>query len=90
MQISAQHLAELLIGIARAQVAMVQGRLQDMAHLRDHPEPTLVDLPVRILLTTLSARAGPDLAAIAKDLERLCAETPGSPGKDLDFGAPPP
>jgi hypothetical protein len=56
MQISAQHLAELLMGIARAQAALVQaienemtgfrsGRavpaLQNVAHLRDHPQPTL-------------------------------------------------
>lgn len=107
MQISAQHLAELLMGIARAQAALVQGienemagfrsgravpALQNVAHLRDHPEPTLVDLPIRILLTTMTGRAGPDPAAIVKDLERLCSgETPtGSPGASLDFGAPPP
>ena len=89
MQISAQHLAQLLIGIARAQAAIVQGTLKDT---RNHPEPTLVDLPVRILLSTLSGRAAPDMASIAKELEQLCAgsSTPGSPGNDLDFGAPPP
>jgi hypothetical protein len=90
MQISAQHLAQLLIGIARAQAAVVHGVENEIARLRDHPEPALVDLPVRILLTTLSGRAGPDMASIAKELERLCAGTPGSPGNDLDFGAPPP
>lgn len=107
MQISAQHLAELLMGIARAQAAIVQGienemagfcsgravpALQSVAHLRDHPEPTLVDLPIRILLTTMGERVGPDPAAIVKDLERLRAgETPtGGPGGDLDFSAPPP
>lgn len=106
MQISAQHLAELLIGIARAQNAIVQGvenemagfrsgravpALQNAAHLRDHPQPTLVDLPVRILLTTMG-RVGPDPAAVAKDLERLCSgATPtGGPGGNLDFSAPPP
>ena len=101
--VSAQHLAELLIGIARAQAAIVQaaenelagfrnGRavpaLQNVARLRDHPEPTLVELPVRILLESLE-RDGPDAAAIAKDLERLCG-TPAAPGSDLDFGAPAP
>lgn len=105
MQISAQHLAQLLMGIARAQAAIVQGieneivgfrsgravpALQDVAHLRDHPEPALVDLPIRILLTTMGGRVDP--AAIVKDLERLCSgETPtGGPGGNLDFGAPPP
>src|SRR2546430_13526068 len=86
MQISAQQLAELLIGIARAQAAIVQGvenemtgfrsgravpALQNVAHMRDHPQPTLVDLPVRILLNTMG-RVGPDPAAVVKDLERLC------------------
>ena len=107
MQISAQQLAELLMGIARAQAAIVQGienemagfrsgravpALQNVAHLRDHPEPTLVDLPIRILLTTMGVRVGPDTAGIVKDLERLCAgATPtGGPGANLDFSAPPP
>jgi hypothetical protein len=85
MHISAEHLAELLIGIARAQAAIAHGTLED---IRNHSEPTLVDLPVRILLGTLDGR--PDVASIAKELEQLCTKTPGSPGHDLDFGAPPP
>ena len=106
MQIlSSQHLAELLVGIARAQAAIVQAMesesagfrsnravpaLQNVAHLRDHPEPTLVDLPVRVLLSTLG-RTGPDTAAIVKDLERLTAgqASDGSPGPDLDFSKAP-
>jgi len=85
LQISAIQLAELLAGIGRAQAAMVQGlenelagvrsgrvmpAVQNAAHLRDHPEPTLVDLPVRIFLTSMG-RIGPDPAVIARDLERL-------------------
>jgi hypothetical protein len=85
LQISALQLAELLVGIGRAQAAMVQGlenelagvrsgrilpAVQNAAHLRDHPDPTLVDLPVRVLLTSM-ARIPPDPATIAKDLERL-------------------
>jgi hypothetical protein len=87
MQISAQQLAELLLGIARAQAAMVQGlenefagvrsgriipALQNVAHLRDHPDPTLTDLPARVLLATLG-RQVPDTAALVRDLERLLA-----------------
>jgi hypothetical protein len=87
MEVTSQQLAELLIGIARAQNAVINGidsamagiktqsiapMLQNAAHLRDHPEPTLVDLPVRILLTT-QGRVPPDPAAVAKDLERLLA-----------------
>jgi hypothetical protein len=87
MEISAQQLAALLIGIARAQSAVIQGiesamagtktqhilpMLQNLAHLRDHPEPTLVDLPVRVLLT-IQGRVPPDPAVVARDLERLLA-----------------
>jgi hypothetical protein len=101
MEISAQQLAELLIGVARAQAAIVNGlesahpgtrghivpAVHNVAHLRDHPAPTLVDLPVRVLLSHLS-RAVPDADAIARELERLCA--PGSgvapdPDMTLDF-----
>ena len=85
LQISAIQLAEILAGIGRAQAAMVQGlenelagvrsgrvipAVQNAAHLRDHPEATLVDLPVRIFLNSMS-RIGPDPAVIARELERL-------------------
>jgi hypothetical protein len=103
MEISAQQLAELLAGIARAQAAMVTGleselpgvrsgriipAVQNAAHLRDHPQPTLVDLPVRLLLAAMG-RAGPDPTVVAKDLERLCgggaAAAEPSGGDALDF-----
>ena len=105
LQISALQLAELLTGIARAQAAMVQGlenelagvrsgrivpAVQNAAHLRDHPEPTLVDLPVRVLLASMG-RVGPDPAAVAKDLERLIngkAAAAAAPDSELDFSAP--
>lgn len=118
LNVSAQQLTELLIGIARAQAAVVNGlenefagvrsnrvapAVQNQAHLRDHPDPTLVDLPVRILLSSLG-RVGPDPAAIARELERLigggaaapaqsAAPAPGAaaaatPGPELDFTAP--
>jgi hypothetical protein len=93
LQISALQLAELLAGIARAQAAMVQGlenelagvrsgriipAVQNAAHLRDHPEPTLVDLPVRVLLTSMG-RIPPDPAVIARDLERLISGVSSAP-----------
>lgn len=111
LQISAQQLAELLAGIGRAQAAMVQGlenelagvrsgriipAVQNAAHLRDHPNPTLVDLPVRVFLASMG-RVGPDPASIAKDLERLCSGSPAqaappaaaeAPGENLDFSKP--
>ena len=89
MQVTAQQLAELLLGIARAQAAIIQGlenemagirsgrivpALQNTAHLRDHPNPTLTDLPSRVLLSTLG-RAVPDISGLVKDLERLCGDS---------------
>ena len=89
-QPTTQQLAELLIGIARAQTALIHGlesamagvrtqhilpQLQNLAHLRDHPDPTLIDLPVRILLTS-QGRVPPDPAAVVRDLERLFAAAP--------------
>ena len=118
MEISAQQLAELLLGIARAQAAMIQGlenemagvrsgriipALQNVAHLRDQPQPTLTDLPVRVLLGTLG-RQVPDAASVVRDLERLlggggtapAAAAPAAPaeptpepsGETLDFSKP--
>ena len=108
MQISAQQLAELLLGIARAQAALVHGlesemagirsghlvpALQNVAHLRDHPNPTLTDLPSRVLLGTLG-RAVPDAASVVRDLERLLgggggdAPAAAAPGENLDFSKP--
>ncbi|MEO8202509.1 MAG: hypothetical protein ABI630_01505 [Betaproteobacteria bacterium] len=95
LQISAQQLAELLSGIARAQAAVLNGidsamagtksqhiqpALNNAAHLRDRPDATLVDLPVRILMSYQS-RVGPDVAAIARDLERLCGGAAAAPSK---------
>ena len=113
MEISAQQLAELLLGIARAQAGIIQGlenemagvrsgriipALQNVAHLRDHPQPTLTDLPVRVLLGTLG-RQTPDAAGVIRDLERLLgggggasaaapAAAPEPSGEPLDFSKP--
>ena len=107
LQISARQLAELLTGIGRAQAAVVNGleselagvrsgrvvpAVQNVAHLRDHPQPTLVDLPVRILLASMSRAGGADPEAVARDLERLCgAGEPSAAGPaadGLDFSKP--
>src|SRR5688572_20413250 len=102
LQISALQLAELLAGIARAQAAIVQGlesetggirsgriipAVQNVAHLRDHAQPTLVDLPVRLLLNSMG-RVGPDPANIAKELERLIGGKADAGGEALDFSKP--
>jgi hypothetical protein len=106
LQISALQLAELLTGIGRAQAAVVQGlenelagvrsgrivpAVQNVSHSRDHPEPTLVDLPVRILLASMGRAGGADTAAIAKDLERLFSQKDSlakAPAENLDFSKP--
>jgi hypothetical protein len=98
-----QQLAELLLGIARAQAGIIQGlenemagvrgriipALQNVAHLRDHPNPTLTDLPVRVLLGTLG-RQVPDTAGVVRDLERLLGGAAAAPAANLDFSAAPP
>jgi hypothetical protein len=98
LQISAQQLAELLSGIARAMTGAksthIMPALGNVAHLRDRPQATLVDLPVRILMS-YESRVGPDLAAIQRDLERLLGggSAPAAPaapaaqdaGGDMDF-----
>ena len=98
-----QQLAELLIGIARAQAAVVNGlesefagirssrvlpSLQNAAHLRDHPDPTLVDLPVRVLLASFG-RAGPDASAITRELERLFSGIAAAPAAPAAAAAAP-
>ena len=86
MQLSSQQLAELLIGIARAQAATAKGITAPA-----HPVRTLADLPLSLLRDTL-AHGTPNPVHVARELERLCGgRTPGGgPGPDLDFGAPPP
>jgi len=101
LQISAMQLAEILAGIGRAQAAMVQGlenelagvrssrvipAVQNAAHLRDHPEPTLVDLPVRVFLNSMG-RVGPDPAVIARDLERLISGVTSAPATKEESAA---
>ncbi len=84
MEISAEYLADLLIGIARAQNAVIEAMeraspgfrnthalpiLQVAANLRAG-DPRLIDLPSRVLLR-LQGRVALENAAVAADLERL-------------------
>ena len=93
MELSAQQLAELLSGIARAQAALVHGiesalpgaraehimpAVQVVARVRDHPYASFTDLPSRILLQYMG-RAGPNIEALVQDLERLARGTPPEP-----------
>jgi hypothetical protein len=84
MEISSEYLADLLIGIARAQNAVIDAMeraepgfrnthavpvLQLAANMRIG-DPRLVDLPSRVLLR-LQSRVALDNAAVKADIERL-------------------
>jgi hypothetical protein len=84
--ISTAHLAQILIGIARAQAAIVQAgkgeaAIEALTGLRDGAQ-SLENLPVRILVASLG-RTRPDAAAVAQELERLCAG-PAQPPSPMD------
>jgi len=88
-EITTQQLAELLIGVARSQQALVDAiessqagfkskhlssTLQSVAKLRSMDyTATLQDLPARILLQC-QGRVGPNLTQIIQDLEAMLAE----------------
>lgn len=84
MEISSEYLADLLIGIARAQNAVIDAMeranpgfrnthavpiLQLAANMRIG-DPRMIDLPSRVLLR-LQGRVALDNAAVKADLERL-------------------
>ncbi len=84
--LTTQQLAELLVGIARAQQAVIDAVesakpgfkmthlspvLQSAAKLRNtNHVATLTDLPARVLLQC-QGRVGPNVAQIAHDLEEM-------------------
>lgn len=88
--VTTQQLAELLVGIARAQYAVVEAMdaarpgfrathaspaITTAARIRDpNRQTTLADLPSRVLLQCQS-RTGPDVAAVLRDLEQLIARS---------------
>jgi hypothetical protein len=88
-QITAAQLAQLLVGIARAQQAIIDAiesqrpgfkgnhlltALQSAAHIRDmHRAPTLADLPARVLMQC-QGRNGPDYEHLARELESLLSD----------------
>ena len=97
--INTQQMAQILIGIARAQFAIVEAidginpgfksthfspTLQTAARIREfNRQATLTDFPVRVLMDYMR-RTGPDAAQVQKDLEALLGATaPG--GESLDM-----
>jgi hypothetical protein len=90
VNISSQQLAELLIGVARAQQAIVEAAESQRVGFKGHlasalqtaarsrstgHTPTLMDFPSRVLLAH-QGRSGPDLDQITRDLEALLGQQP--------------
>ena len=88
-QLTTQQVAELLVGIARSQQAVIDAIesskpgfkmthlapvLQTVAKIRNTGHvPTLGDLPARVLLAC-QGRAGPDAESIAREIELIVAQ----------------
>jgi len=97
--VSTQQLAELLLGIARAQNAIIDAMenskagfrathfrptLESVSRIRSNRAETLADFPARLLLQMLG-RNGPDRAQVARDLESLLAGAAhAEPAGDVD------
>lgn len=88
--LTTQQLAELLVGIARAQQAIVEAAESQRAGFRSHlapalqtaarnrntgHAPTLMDFPARVLLAH-QGRNPPDVAQVMRDLEALLSGRP--------------
>ena len=101
MEISSEYLADLLIGIAKAQTAVIDAMeranpgfrnthavplLQVAANMRAG-DPRLIDLPSRVLLR-MQGRVALDNAAVVADLERLAKGRPAAPGDPSAATAP--
>jgi hypothetical protein len=98
--LSTHQLAELLVGIARAQQAIIDAvesskagfkathlspALMNVARVRDtHRALQLGDLPARVLLQCMG-RNGPNVDQVAKDIEELIARGGAQPLDDLDM-----
>ncbi|OGA19081.1 MAG: hypothetical protein A3H32_00785 [Betaproteobacteria bacterium RIFCSPLOWO2_02_FULL_63_19] len=91
MEISSEYLADLLIGIAKAQTAVIDAMeranpgfrnthavplLQIAANMRAG-DPRLIDLPSRVLLR-MQGRVALDNKAVRADLERLSNPQPAT------------
>lgn len=101
--LTARQLAQLLVGIARAQQAIVEAiesqkpgfrathlapALDNAARVRATTRaPTLQEFPARVLLQCLG-RAGPNLEQLARELESLLAPEAAAPAPSGAPGTP--
>lgn len=91
-EVTTQQLAQLLLGIARAQNAIVEAlenskagfkashfrpAVEAASRIRANRPDSLTDYPARLLLQMIG-RTGPDLDAVQRDLEKLLALPPVS------------
>src|SRR5687767_3026139 len=98
--VTTQQLAKILLGIARAQNAIIDAMenskagfrathfrptLEAVSRIRSNRAESLADFPARLLLQLLG-RSGPDLAQVAADLEAIMAR-PASPAATPQEGA---
>ena len=95
--ITTQQLAELLVGVARAQHAIIEAMenskagfksshfrptLETVSRIRSNHPDTLTDFPSRLLLQMLG-RGGPDLLQVTKSLEALLTADEGGDSLDM-------
>lgn len=96
--VTTQQLAEILLGVARAQQAIIdamenskagfksthfRSAIETASRIRSNRTETLADYPSRLLLLMLG-RNTPDVAQVAKDLEGLLA--PKAPVSEVAAG----
>lgn len=100
MNLTTTHLADILIGIARAQNAVIDAVERANPGWRNNHavpivtvaanlragDPRMIDLPSRILLR-LQGRVALDNAAVKADLERLISGAPSAPAKSAAASA---
>src|SRR6185436_9865513 len=100
--ITTQQLAELLLGVARAQNAIIEAMensnkgfksghfrpaLETASRIRSNHPDRLVDFPARLLLQMLG-RNGPDAVTVAKNLDLLLGHgAPADQGAAEEKGA---
>lgn len=92
MELTTQQLAQILLGVARAQQAIVDAlenskagfksthlrpALETAARLRSNRAESLTDFPARLLLQMMG-RTAPDIDTVVRDLGRLIEPAPAA------------
>jgi len=97
--LTTEHMAELLLGIARSQLAIadamesgkagfksthLRGQVESAARIKVNRPVTLADFPSRLLLQMLGRNA-PTIEDVTKDLQALMAPSGATSGESLDM-----